>query len=74
MKELWASVLVNHFPLPFIILFWYNPLGCFLLGFVQGKKLHRRSEDGKVLGREGGFQSEGTASTEALRWDSTWLI
>ena len=48
--------------------FWW---GCRL---SQGKKLHRRSEDGKVLGREGGFQSEGTASTEALRWDSTWLI
>lgn len=31
-------------------------------------------EDGKVLGRQGGFQSKRTASTETLRWDSTWLI
>lgn len=41
MKETWTSVLLDHFALPFIILFWYNMLGCFLLDFVPDKKTER---------------------------------
>lgn len=41
MKESWMNVLLDHFALAFIILFWYNMLGCFLLDLISDKKTER---------------------------------